>query len=82
MSQYILRRLALIPILLLGITVLDFAFINLIPGDPVAALTDPNELHMMDPAQVEARKEQLGLNKPIAVRYVLWLRDAAEGDLG
>jgi peptide/nickel transport system permease protein len=82
MSQYILRRLALIPILLLGITVLDFAFINLIPGDPVAAFTDANELHAMDPVQIAARKKQLGLDKPIAVRYVVWLRDLAEGDLG
>jgi peptide/nickel transport system permease protein len=82
MSQYVLRRILLIPVLLLGITMLDFAFINLTPGDPVAAFVDPNELHMMDPAQIEARKEQLGLNKPLPVRYVNWVGDLAQGDLG
>lgn len=82
MSQYILRRLALIPILLLGITMLDFAFINLTPGDPVTAITDPNEMRGLDPAAVEARREQLGLNKPLAVRYVIWMKEMATGNLG
>ena len=82
MSQYILRRLALIPLLLFGITVLDFAFINLIPGDPLTAFTTPNELHAMDPVQIELRREQLGLNRPLVVRYVSWLGDVAQGDLG
>lgn len=82
MSQYILRRLALIPILLLGITMLDFAFINLTPGDPVSAITDPNELRALDPVAAEARREQLGLNKPLAVRYVIWVKEMSTGNLG
>jgi peptide/nickel transport system permease protein len=82
MSQYLLRRILLIPILLLGITMLDFAFINLTPGDPVTAITDPNELRALDPAAVEARREQLGLNKPLVVRYVIWVREMATGNLG
>ncbi|CAN5641528.1 oligopeptide ABC transporter permease AppB [soil metagenome] len=82
MSQYILRRLALIPLLLFGITVLDFAFINLIPGDPLTAYTNSTELHAMDPVQIELRREQLGLNRPLVVRYVSWLGDLAQGDLG
>jgi peptide/nickel transport system permease protein len=82
MSQYVLRRILLIPVLLLGITMLDFAFINLTPGDPVTAITDPNELRALDPAAVEARKEQLGLNKPLVVRYGIWVREMATGNLG
>jgi peptide/nickel transport system permease protein len=82
MSQYLLRRVMLIPILLLGITMLDFAFINLVPGDPVTAITDPTEMRQLDPAAVEARREQLGLNKPIIVRYGIWLREMATGNLG
>jgi peptide/nickel transport system permease protein len=82
MQQYLLRRLVLIPILILGITILDFAFINLTPGDPVRAMMNPNELiHLSDEA-VQARREALGLNKPLAVRYVIWLREVAQGNFG
>lgn len=82
MSQYLSRRLLLIPVLLLGITLLDFVFINLTPGDPVTAIVNPNELVGMDPQAVEARREALGLNKPILVRYGIWLKEMATGNLG
>lgn len=82
MRQYLTRRLLLIPVLVLGITLLDFVFINLTPGDPVTAIVNPNELVGMDPAAVEARREALGLNKPILVRYAIWLREMATGNLG
>lgn len=72
----------MIPVLLLGITLLDFVFINLTPGDPVTAIVNPNELVGMDPQAVEARREALGLNKPILVRYGIWLKEMATGNLG
>src|SRR6478735_1777079 len=65
MRQYLIRRVLLIPVLIIGITLLDFVFINLTPGDPVTAITNPTEMVNLDPAAVEARKEALGLNKPI-----------------
>jgi len=77
-----MRRILLIPVLVLGITLIDFAFINLTPGDPVTALVNPNELIGMDPAQVEFRREQLGLNKPLIERYAIWLKEMATGNLG
>lgn len=55
-----------------------FTLINLAPGDPVSALISP-ELPM---SVVEIRREALGLNKPIPVRYVLWLGEALRGNLG
>jgi len=82
MSQYILRRVLLIPILVLGITLLDFVFINLTPGDPVTAMIDPNDAMHMDKQAVAARREALGLNKPIIVRYGIWLGQLARGNLG
>lgn len=82
MRQYLMRRILLIPLLVLGITLLDFTFINLTPGDPVTALMNPNELVGMDPVQIEFRREQLGLNKPILERYVIWLKEMATGNLG
>lgn len=72
----------MIPLLVLGITLIDFMFINLTPGDPVTALVNPNELVGMDPVQIEFRREQLGLNKPLAEQYWIWLREMATGNLG
>src|SRR6478752_743427 len=82
MRQYLIRRLLLIPVLVIGITLLDFVFINLTPGDPVTAIMNPTELVNLDPAAVEARKEALGLNKPIIVRYGIWMREMFTGNLG
>src|SRR3954451_3518163 len=82
MRQYLIRRLLLIPVLIIGITLLDFVFINLTPGDPVTAITNPTELVNLDPAAVEARKEALGLNKPIIVRYGIWMREMFTANLG
>jgi peptide/nickel transport system permease protein len=82
MREYLIRRLVLIPFLLLAITVIDFAFINLAPGDPVTAMLDPQDMRKMSKADIEARREALGLNKPIYVRYLLWLKEVFRGNLG
>ena len=82
MTAYILRRLALSLPVLLGITVLTFAFTNLMPGDPVSAMIPPNELQRLSPADLEARREALGLNKPIPVRYAIWIGQLVRGNLG
>jgi ABC-type microcin C transport system permease subunit YejB len=42
MRDYLIRRIILIPILLLGITIIDFVFINLAPGARRLALTNPS----------------------------------------
>ena len=82
MSAYVLRRLALLPILLLGITMINFAVFTLSPGDPIISMVDPTEMTSLTPEQVEARREALGLNQPIPVRYVLWLKETLTGNLG
>src|SRR5215203_4780161 len=82
MRDYLIRRVILIPILLLGITVIDFVFINLAPGDPVTAMLDPQDIRKMSKEDIEARREALGLNQPIYVRYVLWLRELFSGNMG
>jgi peptide/nickel transport system permease protein len=82
MREYLIRRIVLIPLLLLGITVIDFVFINLAPGDPVTAMLDPQDMRKMSKADIEARREALGLNQPLHVRYILWLRELVRGNLG
>ena len=79
MTAYIIRRLlAMIPIML-GVTFLTFAIINLMPGSPVLRLRDNPKIR---PEAAAALEQQLGLDKPWPERYVTWLGDLARGDLG
>lgn len=81
MSAYIVRRLVTaIPVLLL-ITLINFILINLAPGDPVLAMIDPNRTPPGS-AAYEERKHQLGLDQPLMVRYLHWLGEVAQGNLG
>lgn len=67
-----------IPVIL-GFTFLLFLLINLAPGSPVHHLRGVPDL---DPRVIEQRKAQLGLDQPLFVRYVSWLGDVVQGDLG
>jgi len=80
MSTYILRRFLIALPLLLLISVITFTFINIAPGDPVTAMMDPEDPLMADDLQY--MRERLGLNKPIYVRYGLWLREFMSGNFG
>lgn len=75
------RLLAAIPVLV-GVTALTYVAINLAPGDPVLAMVDPEQAGLLGPQWIEEQKAALGLDKPLPVRYVLWLRELARGNLG
>ena len=79
MTAYIIRRLLQMIPLVLGVTFLTFALINLIPGSPVARLRDNPKIRPEAAIELE---RQLGLDKPWPERYVRWLGDLAHGDLG
>jgi peptide/nickel transport system permease protein len=82
MTRYILRRLFWMIPLLIGITVINYGIYALAPGDPVAAMITPDEIRNLTRADLEARREALGLNQPVYVRYVIWLREVLRGNLG
>ncbi len=82
MLPYVLRRLLIAIPVLLGVTIVTFVFINLAPGDPVTAMLDPQEMTELGPGWVAQQKAALGLDKPLPVRYVLWLGQLARGNLG
>jgi ABC-type dipeptide/oligopeptide/nickel transport system permease component len=73
-----LRLLAAIPTIL-GVSVLVFASLYLLPGDPVQALAGEVPLER---ERVEALREQLGLNDPPWEQYGRFALDAIQGDLG
>ncbi len=78
MLKYVVRRLlAAIPVLF-GLSIVVFAFVHLLPGDPVAALLGQH-------ATPELREEiriQMGLDKPLYEQYFIYLNQLAHGDLG
>ncbi|MEA2526068.1 MAG: peptide/nickel transport system permease protein [Thermomicrobiales bacterium] len=82
MQRFVLQRLIISVPVLIGVTLLAFVLVNLAPGDPVSAMISPAERSELGPEWVELRKEQLGLNDPIVVRYGIWLREIATGNLG
>jgi peptide/nickel transport system permease protein len=78
MLRYIARRLlSLLPVLL-GITLLVFLFLHLIPGDPALVMVGERAT----PQQVEALRERLGLNEPLPVQYLKFLGGLLRLNLG
>ncbi len=82
MGAFVLRRLAIAVPVLIGVTLLAYLLADLAPGDPVTAMIDPITRAELGAEWVELRKEQLGLNDPAPVRYLLWLGEVAQGNLG
>ena len=82
MGAFVLRRIAVAIPVLIGVTLLAYLLVDLAPGDPVTALIDPVTRGELGAEWVELRKEQLGLNDPAPVRYLLWLREVAQGNFG
>jgi len=84
MIRFIIKRLVLLPVLLLLFTVIVFALLQAPPGDfltsYVAMLASSGS--SMDAAQVEALKQQFGLDKPIHVQYLRWLGSIIRGNFG
>jgi peptide/nickel transport system permease protein len=82
MQRYIAQRLLISVPLLIGVTIFSFLFMHLAPGDPVEALIDPVMRADLGPEWVAQRKAELGLDKPLPVRYLNWLGQLLSGNLG
>ena len=78
MRRYAVRRALTIVPVLLGVSLLVFSFIHLIPGDP--ALTMLGE--RATPEKVAEVRTRLGLDRPIWQQYLLYVGNALRGDLG
>ncbi len=79
MGRYILRRLVQVVPLFFGITIFTFALINLVPGSPVTDLAFNPRTSQED---IERIEKNLGLDKPVYVRYVVWVGNLLQGDMG
>jgi peptide/nickel transport system permease protein len=77
-SRYVVRRIALALLVVVGVVVLTFVIARVVPGDPAATWAGPRAR----PEQVERAREELGLDRPMAVQIVRYLGGVASGDWG
>jgi len=78
MSQYLTRRLLLVVPTLVGLSMVVFALVRLLPGDAVTMLLQ-DYAYAKDADEMRAK---LGLDRPMAVQYVEWMGGVLRGDLG
>jgi dipeptide transport system permease protein len=79
MLRYILYKLLLFVPTLIGITICAFAFVRLLPGDPILAMAGE---HGVTPERYAILKEQFGYNLPIWQQYLRYVGDVLTGDFG
>lgn len=78
MSRYFVKRILQTIPLMLVISILVFLFIHMIPGDPARTMAGLDA----EQSEVEAIREEYGLNDPLIVQYVNYMRGLFTGDLG
>lgn len=80
MGKYIIKRLLIAAVTFLGITVLVYILASMAPGSPVEMiLAGTSNLTQEDVARLEA---QMGLDQPVYVQYIIWLKNVLRGNLG
>jgi peptide/nickel transport system permease protein len=77
-SAYLLRRLGLALLVLVGVMIVTFIVARVVPSNPAALYAGPHPR----PEQVAALEKKLGLDKPLWVQFALYVRDVLHGDLG
>ncbi len=78
LTSYAVRRIGAALITMLAASVIIFAFIHLIPGDPIYVLLGDGAT----PEQVEALRTKMGLDRPLVVQYLAWFYNVLQGDFG
>ena len=79
MTEYLLRRLLLSLLVLVGVSFVTFLILHLVPGDPVYAILGRQAVSAEDQAQL---REQLGLNDPLPQQYLNFVGNILQGNLG
>jgi peptide/nickel transport system permease protein len=79
MLAYTLQRVATIIPTLIGVSVVTFALLHLVPGGPAVAMLG---MAASDPKAVAAVTQELGLDRPLPEQYWIWLRHALAGNFG
>src|SRR6516162_3950209 len=82
MRKYLARRALFAVGTLIGVSIIIFVVLRILPGDPLVAILGVEGHSRMTPADRVRIMQDLGLSDPLPVQYVRWLRDIATGELG
>ena len=82
MRSYLARRLMLAIPTVLGVTILIFLAMRVIPGDPLRSIIGEGQIYILSDEELAAVKASLGYDKPLVIQYMVWMRDVVKGDLG
>lgn len=80
MAKYIVKRMLIAILTFLGITVLVYVLASLAPGSPVEMILGSTS--NLTESDVERLEAQLGLDQPVYVQYLIWLKNVLSGNLG
>jgi peptide/nickel transport system permease protein len=80
LTSYLIKRALSLPLTLLGVSVVTFLFLRLIPGDAITARLGTSTA--LSPEQLERMRALFGLDQPIHLQYLNWLGSRARGDAG
>jgi peptide/nickel transport system permease protein len=82
MLTYIIRRILILVPMAFAICFLVYLGLELTPGDAVSYMVSPDALGTMDPSQLDALRESLGLGQPFYVRFWVWFTGLLQGNFG
>ena len=82
MYSYVVRRLAFGALTVVGVSVIVFLIMRVMPGDPLTAIFGPEGMTKLTEEQRFSYMQELGLTDPLPIQYLHWLGDIARGDLG
>jgi len=82
MNIYVIRRLLYSIPTIIGITILIFLVMRILPGDPVSVVFGQESFATLSPADKARFRADLGLDKPLYSQYLDWVAAVASGDLG
>jgi peptide/nickel transport system permease protein len=82
MQSYLLKRLGVLPFVALGVTLLTFSLMHLMPGDPAQLIARSRFGEQVTEEEVRRVRQQEGLDRPLPLQYVHWLGRLARGDMG
>jgi peptide/nickel transport system permease protein len=82
MYRYIVRRLAFGLVTVVGVSIVVFLVLRVLPGDPLVAIFGPEGFTKLSEADRAGYMAQLGLSDPLVVQYLRWVGDIASGSLG
>jgi peptide/nickel transport system permease protein len=83
MRKYLAERLLIAIPTVLGVTIVIFVAMRVLPGDPLAMISgEGGGSYVLSPEQLAAARASLGLDRPYYVQYLDWMKDVVRGDLG